>query len=100
MNSGAMLSTFSVSFETGSCTENNRESGTVVRSKSAAAKSMLSELLSAGVSGTSALTIQGTAGTSEEHLRYSWNYALLLAQGPAVFGGQSQPLPAVLMLGL
>ncbi|MDE7325438.1 MAG: AAA family ATPase, partial [Lachnospiraceae bacterium] len=27
--------------------------------------------------------IQGTAGTTEEQLRYSWNYAMLLAQGPS-----------------
>jgi MoxR-like ATPase len=46
------------------------------------AKSMLSELLAAAISGTSALTIQGTAGTTEDQIRYSWNYALLLAEGP------------------
>jgi MoxR-like ATPase len=46
------------------------------------AKSMLSELLAAAICGTSALTVQGTAGTNEEHLRYGWNYALLLAKGP------------------
>lgn len=47
------------------------------------AKSWLSEHLSAAISGTSALVVQGTAGTSEEHLKYSWNYALLLAEGPS-----------------
>lgn len=46
------------------------------------AKSMLSELLAAAVSGSSELTVQGTAGTHEEHFRYGWNYSLLLAQGP------------------
>jgi MoxR-like ATPase len=46
------------------------------------AKSMLSELLAAAVAGSSALTVQGTAGTTEEQLRYSWNYALLLSRGP------------------
>jgi len=46
------------------------------------AKSMLSELLAAAVSGTSMLTIQGTAGTTEDQVKYSWNYALLLAEGP------------------
>lgn len=45
------------------------------------AKSML-ELLAAAISGDSGLTIQGTAGTTEDHLKYSWNYALLLAEGP------------------
>jgi MoxR-like ATPase len=47
------------------------------------AKSMLSELLAAAISGNSNLTVQGTAGTTEDHLRYSWNYALLLAEGPS-----------------
>lgn len=47
------------------------------------AKSWLSEHLSAAISGTSALIVQGTAGTSEDHIKYSWNYALLLAEGPS-----------------
>lgn len=47
------------------------------------AKSMLSELLSAAICGTSALTVQGTAGTTEDHFRYGWNYAALLAKGPS-----------------
>ncbi len=48
------------------------------------AKSMLSELLSAAISGHSVCTIQGTAGTTEEQIKYSWNYALLLAEGPSL----------------
>jgi len=47
------------------------------------AKSMLSELLTAAISGHSACTIQGTAGTTEDQIKYSWNYALLLAEGPS-----------------
>src|SRR5437868_9426379 len=47
------------------------------------AKSWLSEHISAAISGTSALVVQGTAGTSEEHIKYGWNYALLLAEGPS-----------------
>ncbi len=46
------------------------------------AKSMLSELLAAAISGTSLNVIQGTAATTEDQIRYSWNYALLLAEGP------------------
>ncbi|MVP01031.1 AAA family ATPase [Paenibacillus lutrae] len=46
------------------------------------AKSWLSENLSAAIYGNSGLVVQGTAGTSEEHVRYSWNYAMLLANGP------------------
>ncbi len=47
------------------------------------AKSWVSEHLAAAVSGNSTLLIQGTAGTSEEQLRYGWNYAQLLAKGPS-----------------
>lgn len=47
------------------------------------AKSLLSELLSAAISGTSKLVVQGSAGIIEDHLRYGWNYALLLAEGPS-----------------
>ena len=47
------------------------------------AKTMLSELLSAAISGVSTNTIQGTAGTTEDMIKYSWNYALLLAKGPS-----------------
>jgi MoxR-like ATPase len=47
------------------------------------AKSWVSEHLSAAVSGDSTLLIQGTAGTGEEQLRYGWNYAQLLANGPS-----------------
>lgn len=47
------------------------------------AKSWLSEHLTAAINGDSTKVIQGTAGTTEEQLRYSWNYAMLLAQGPS-----------------
>jgi MoxR-like ATPase len=45
-------------------------------------KSWLSEHLAAAISGSSVLSIQGTAGTTEEHLKYSWNIARLIAEGP------------------
>ncbi|MGN1416024.1 MAG: AAA family ATPase [Oscillospiraceae bacterium] len=47
------------------------------------AKSWLSEHLTAAINGNSSQVIQGTAGTTEEQIRYSWNYAMLLAQGPS-----------------
>lgn len=58
------------------------ERGLLLVGEPGTAKSMLSELLASAVSGTSALTVQGTAGTTEDAFRYGWNYALLLAQGP------------------
>jgi MoxR-like ATPase len=42
----------------------------------------MSEHLAAAISGDSTLIVQGTAGTPEEALRYGWNYARLLAEGP------------------
>ncbi len=47
------------------------------------AKSWVSEHLAAAISGDSTLIVQGTAGTSEEAIRYGWNYARLLAEGPS-----------------
>jgi MoxR-like ATPase len=60
------------------------------------AKSYLSELLAAGVSGDSTLTIQGSAGTTEDNIKYSWNYALLVAEGPS----ERSLVPAPLYLGM
>lgn len=48
------------------------------------AKTWVSEHLAAAISGDSTLLIQGTAGTSEEAIRYGWNYARLLAEGPSM----------------
>lgn len=46
------------------------------------AKSYLSELIAAAICGDSTLTIQGSAGTTEDNIKYSWNYALLVSEGP------------------
>lgn len=47
------------------------------------AKSWVSEHLSAAISGDSTKVIQCTAGTDENQIRYSWDYAQLLAKGPS-----------------
>jgi MoxR-like ATPase len=47
------------------------------------AKSWTSEHLSAAIAGDSTLLIQGTAGTDEGAIRYGWNYARLLVEGPS-----------------
>ena len=47
------------------------------------AKSWLSEHLAAAINGDSTKVVQGTAGTTEEHIRYTWNYAMLIAHGPS-----------------
>ena len=46
------------------------------------AKSWLSEHLTAAINGNSTRVIQGTAGTTEEQIKYSRNNAMLIANGP------------------
>jgi len=60
------------------------------------AKSWVSEHLAAAVCGNSTLLIQGTAGTSEEAIRYGWNYAQLLSKGPSI----DAVVPSPLMRGM
>jgi MoxR-like ATPase len=47
------------------------------------AKSWTSEHIAAAVAGDSTMLIQGTAGTDESAIRYGWNYARLLVEGPS-----------------
>ncbi|KPV48094.1 ATPase, partial [Kouleothrix aurantiaca] len=56
------------------------------------AKSWVSEHLAAAIAGDSTMLIQGTAGTSEEAIRYGWNYARLLADGPSDAALVASPL--------
>lgn len=56
------------------------------------AKSWVSEHLAAAIAGDSTMLIQGTAGTSEESIRYGWNYARLLADGPSEAALVASPL--------
>ena len=63
------------------------------------AKSMLSELLAAAISGNSTCVVQGTAGTSEDQIKYGWNYALLLAEGPTPRALVAGPMHAAMRTG-
>ena len=63
------------------------------------AKSWVSEHLAAAISGDSTMLIQGTAGTSEEQLRYGWNYAHLLSKGPSRDALVPSPLMRAMELG-
>lgn len=56
------------------------------------AKTWLSEHLAAAIAGDSTLLVQGTAGTAEEAIRYGWNYARLLAEGPSAAALVPSPL--------
>ncbi|WP_063046956.1 ATP-binding protein [Nocardia pseudovaccinii] len=44
-------------------------------------KSWLAELLAAAISRNSTLVVQGTAGTTEDHIKYSWNISMVIAKG-------------------
>jgi MoxR-like ATPase len=59
-------------------------------------KTWVSEHLAAAISGDSTLLVQGTAGTSEEAIRYGWNYASLIAKGPTA----EALVPSPLMLAM
>ncbi len=63
------------------------------------AKTWLSEHLAAAISGDSTLLVQGTAGTAEESLRYGWNYARLLAEGPSLAALVESPIMRAMRLG-
>ncbi|NJN15425.1 MAG: AAA family ATPase [Oscillochloris sp.] len=63
------------------------------------AKSWVSEHLAAAVSADSTLLVQGTAGTSEESIRYGWNYARLLADGPSTAALVPSPLMRAMQNG-
>lgn len=60
------------------------------------AKTWVSEHLTAAISGDSTLLVQGTAGMSEDALRYGWNYARLLAEGPS----EAAMVPSPVMVGM
>jgi len=63
------------------------------------AKSWVSEHLAAAISCDSTMIVQGTAGTSEEAIRYGWNYAKLLAEGPSENALVSTPIMRAMQAG-
>lgn len=60
------------------------------------AKSLLSELMAAAIGGDSTLTIQGGASLTEDQIKYGWNYAMLVNEGPS----ERALVPAPLHLGM
>src|SRR5687767_8957617 len=63
------------------------------------AKSWVSEHITAAITGDSTLLVQGTAGTGEESIRYGWNYARLLAEGPSRAALVSTPIMKAMETG-
>ena len=63
------------------------------------AKSMLSEWLAAAISGSSRLIVQGSSGISEDHVKYTWNYALLIKEGPTDRALRPSPILEAMQTG-
>ncbi len=64
------------------------------------AKSWVSEHLAAAITGNSTLLIQGTAGTDEQAVRYGWNYARLLVEGPSEAALVVSPMMQAMQQGM
>jgi MoxR-like ATPase len=63
------------------------------------AKTWVSEHLAAAISADSTLLVQGTAGTPEEAIRYGWNYARLLTEGPTEAALVASPILRAMRAG-
>ncbi len=63
------------------------------------AKTWLSEHLAAAISRDSTLLVQGTAGTAEDAVRYGWNYARLIAEGPTPQALVASPVMTAMRAG-
>jgi MoxR-like ATPase len=62
-------------------------------------KSWLAELLAAAVCGNSTRVVQGTAGTTEDQIKYSWNVALVIATGQSPESMIASPIMTAMRLG-
>ena len=62
-------------------------------------KSWLAELLAAAICGNSTHVVQGTAGTTEDHIKYSWNVAMVIANGQSPDSLIPSPIMTAMQLG-
>ena len=62
-------------------------------------KSWLAELLAAAISGNSTYVVQGTAGTTEDQIKYSWNVAMVIATGQSLDSLIPSPLMTAMQIG-
>jgi MoxR-like ATPase len=62
-------------------------------------KSWLAELLAAAICGNSTHVVQGTAGTTEDHIKYSWNVAMVIAAGQSLDSLIPSPIMTAMELG-
>ncbi len=59
-------------------------------------KSWLAELLSAAICRRSTYVVQGTAGTTEDQIKYSWNISMVIAKGQS----QDSLIPSPIMTAM
>ncbi|MBW4576755.1 MAG: AAA family ATPase [Aphanothece sp. CMT-3BRIN-NPC111] len=62
-------------------------------------KSWLAELLAAAISDNSTYVVQGTAGTTEDQIKYSWNVAMVIAAGQSHESLIPSPLMTAMQTG-
>ena len=62
-------------------------------------KSWLAELLAAAICGDSTRVVQGTAGTAEDHIKYAWNVAQVIAKGQSRDSLIPSPIMTAMNLG-
>ncbi len=62
-------------------------------------KSWLAELLAAAICNDSTHVVQGTAGTTEDHVKYSWNVAEVIAKGQSHDSMIPSPIMRAMKLG-
>jgi MoxR-like ATPase len=62
-------------------------------------KSWLAELLAAAICGDSTYVVQGTAGTTEDQIKYSWNVALVIAAGQSPDSIIPSPIMTAMLKG-
>jgi MoxR-like ATPase len=63
-------------------------------------KSWLAELLAAAICGCSTHVVQGTAGTTEDQIKYSWNVAMVIAKGQSRDSMIPSPIMTAMQGGL
>ncbi len=62
-------------------------------------KSWLAELLAAAICGNSTFVVQGTAGTTEDQIKYSWNVAMVIAGGQSLQSLIPSPMMTSMQIG-
>ena len=62
-------------------------------------KSWLAELLAAAVCRNSTQVVQGTAGTTEDHIKYSWNISQVIANGQSLESMIPSPIMTAMKTG-